>query len=55
MNEKQGTLFAYMDEPPLVPDSLFTTKHEEEMKAVALELELNLKSKARYKKIFHSI
>ena len=41
-----------MDELPLVPDSLFITKHEEEMKAVALELELNLKSKARYKKIF---
>ena len=42
----------YMDESPIVPDSLFITKHEEEMKAVALELELTLKSKVRYKKIF---
>ena len=41
-----------MDEPSLVPDSLFITKHDEEMKAVALELELSLKSKVRYKKIF---
>ncbi|MCZ0932910.1 MAG: replication-relaxation family protein [Oligoflexia bacterium] len=43
---------SYMDESPLVPDSLFITRHEGEMKAVALELELTLKSKDRYKKIF---
>ena len=50
--EGRRNSLSYMDEPPLVPDSLFITKHDEEMKAVALELELNLKSKARYKKIF---
>ena len=49
--EKRNSL-SYMDEPPIVPDSLFITKHEGEMKAVALELELTLKSKERYKKIF---
>ena len=49
--ERRDSL-CYMDEPPLVPDSLFIINHEKEMKAVALELELNLKSKARYKKIF---
>ena len=49
--EKRNSL-CYMDEPLIVPDSLFITKHEEEMKAVALELELTLKSKVRYKKIF---
>ena len=44
---------SYFDEGcSLVPDSLFITKHEGEMKAVALELELSLKSRARYKKIF---
>ena len=52
IHEEKEISLCYMDEPPLVPDSLFITKHEEEMKAVALELELNLKSKARYKKIF---
>ena len=50
--EKRRDSLCYMDEPPLVPDSLFITKHDEEMKAVALELELSLKSKVRYKKIF---
>ena len=50
--EKRENSLCYMDEPPIVPDSLFITKHEGEMKAVALELELSLKSKARYKKIF---
>ena len=40
-------------DPPIVPDSLFIIKnHWGEMRAVALELELSLKSKARYKKIF---
>ena len=50
--EGRRNSLCYMDEPPIVPDSLFITKHEGEMKAVALELELSLKSKARYKKIF---
>ena len=50
--EKKRNNLYYTDEPPLVPDSLFITKHDEEMKAVALELELSLKSKTRYKKIF---
>ncbi len=50
--EKRENSLSYVDEPPIVPDSLFITKHEGEMKAVALELELSLKSKARYKKIF---
>ena len=50
--EERRNSFSYTDESPLIPDSLFTTKHEGEMKAVALELELSLKSKARYKKIF---
>ena len=49
--EKRSSL-SYMDEPPLIPDSLFITRHEGEMKAVALELELTLKSRERYKKIF---
>ena len=44
--------FSPIKEAPIVPDSLFITKQGEEMKAVALELELSLKSKARYKKIF---
>ena len=44
--------FRYEEESPLVPDSLFITKHEGEMKAVALELEFSLKSRSRYKKIF---
>ena len=35
-----------------MPDSLFITKQGWEIKAVALEVELSLKSKARYKKIF---
>ena len=44
---------AHVEDPPIVPDSLFIIKnHWGEMKAVALELELSLKSKARYKKIF---
>ena len=50
--EETRNSLCYIDEPLLVPDSLFTTKHEGEMKAVALEPELSLKSKARYKKIF---
>ncbi|MCZ0932633.1 MAG: replication-relaxation family protein [Oligoflexia bacterium] len=50
--EEKRNSSSYMDEPPLVPDSLFITSHEGEMKAVALELELTLKSKDRYKKIF---
>ena len=50
--KERRDFLCYMDEPPLVPDSLFIINHEKEMKAVALELELNLKSKARYKKIF---
>ena len=49
--EKKNSL-CYMDESSIVPDSLFITKHEGEMKAVALEMELSLKSKARYKNIF---
>ena len=44
---------SYRDDPPIIPDSLFITKYEEEMRAVALELELSLKSKERYKKIFY--
>ena len=50
--KKRRDSFCYVEEPPIVPDGLFITKYYEEMKAVALELELNLKSKARYKKIF---
>ena len=42
----------YHAESSLIPDSLFTTKAKGEIKAVALELELCLKSKIRYKKIF---
>ena len=39
--------------PPTVPDGLFITRsHQGEMRAVALEMELTLKSKIRYKKIF---
>ena len=44
--------FSQIEEPLFIPDGLFVTKQEEEVKAVALELELSLKSKARYKKIF---
>ena len=44
--------FSYVEDPPIVPDSLFITKQGWEIKAVALEVELSLKSKARYKKIF---
>ena len=44
--------FSRVEDPPTVPDSLFITKQKGEMKAVALELELSLKSKTRYKKIF---
>ncbi|MDE0092579.1 MAG: replication-relaxation family protein [Oligoflexia bacterium] len=43
----------YQDDLYLIPDSLFTVKDDEgEMMAIALELELCLKSKARYEKIF---
>ena len=44
--------FSYVEDPPIVPDSLFITKQGWKMKAVALEVELSIKSKARYKKIF---
>ena len=50
--EERRSSLSYMDDPPLIPDSLFITRHEGEMKAVALELELTLKSRERYKKIF---
>ena len=50
--EERRNSLSYMDDPPLIPDSLFITRHEGEMKAVALELELTLKSRERYKKIF---
>ena len=44
---------ARVEDPPIVPDSLFIIKnHWGEMRAVALELELSLKSKSRYKKTF---
>ena len=44
---------AHVEDPPIVPDSLFIIKnHWGEMRAVALELELSLKSKSRYKKTF---
>ena len=46
--EERRRSLSYMDEPPLIPDSLFITRHEGEMKAVALELELTLKSRERY-------
>jgi len=49
--EKRNSL-CYMDKPLIVPDSLFITRHKGEMKAVALELELTLKSKVRYERIF---
>ena len=49
---KHRSSFRYEDKKPLVPDSLFTINQEDEIKAVALELELSLKSKARYKQIF---
>ena len=42
---------ARVEDPPIVPDSLFIIKnHWGEMRAVALELELSLKSKADIKK-----
>ena len=50
--EERRSSLSYMDDPLLIPDSLFITRHEGEMKAVALELELTLKSRERYKKIF---
>ena len=52
IHEERRNSLCYAEESPLVPDGLFITKYEGEMKAIALELELNLKSKARYKKIF---
>ena len=59
--KKQAIKFLYdweksiyqVEDPPIVPDGLFIAKnHFGEMKPIALEMELSLKSRARYKKLF---
>ena len=41
-----------ISDSPLIPDSLIVVQKGPQMKSVALELELTLKSKERYKKLF---